>query len=193
MNFPSNRNLYSWPILFFLWVWTLSAANLPKFLEIELKNEKAEPTALQQIKKEDQILVVCFVASSCPITHLYWGRIKGTWYNYREQGISFILVGGNSDDDMAQLKQVVKEKKIDLPLLWDPGHVLANAFGVKHTPEVVVLGFKDEIVYRGKIDDSWRDEQRVKKRFLDDALNAALEGKTISKPTDERFVGSRMR
>ena len=39
-----------------------------------------------------------------------------------------------------------------------------------------------KLVYTGKIDDNWQDEQKVKTKYLRDALDELLAGKEISVP-----------
>src|SRR4051812_38283820 len=88
----------------------LTAAELPKIDPSQMvKNEKGESIPLSSLKNENDILVLVFVATSCPATNLYWQRFKGIWYNHREHGISMTLIGGNSDDSIPALTQKLKD------------------------------------------------------------------------------------
>ncbi len=156
-------------------------------------NEKGKSIRLFALKKESEILVLVFVASTCPVTHLYWDRIKGVWYNYRDRNVAMTLVGGNSDDSADKIRKTLEERDLELSLVWDEKHALARALGVEFTPEVVVIGKNWEVFYRGRMDDSWREEGRVKQRYFDAAVTAALSGKKTADQTDAVFMGSRLR
>jgi len=156
-------------------------------------NEKGKSIRLSALKKEGEILVLVFVASTCPVTHLYWDRIKGVWYNYRDRNVAMTLVGGNSDDSADKIRETLEERDLELSLVWDEKHALARALGVEFTPEVVVIGKNWEVLYRGRMDDSWRMEGRARQRYLDAAVTAALLGQKTSNHVDDGFMGSRLR
>lgn len=105
------------------------------------------------------------------------------------------LVGGNSDDSPEALRAALNEDAagLDLPILWDPKHDLAAAFGVDSTPTAVVLSPTGAVLYRGPLDDNWRDGARVTRHFLDDALRAAFEGRAVPARAPPPFAGSKMR
>ncbi len=170
-----------------------ATAPLKTLPDMMLKNADGKTVKLTSLKNNKEILVLVFVASSCPVTSLYWERIKGAWYNYRQHKVKMVLVGGNSDDTAAQIRAILEQKDLELPVIWDENHALAKKLGVEFTPEVGVLGRNWEILYRGRIDDSWRDENRVKERHLNTAITAALEGKKTSDRIDEPFMGSHLR
>ncbi|MBI4028566.1 MAG: redoxin domain-containing protein [Verrucomicrobia bacterium] len=190
----SNSNAPFWPTILLASLLPLVAAGAPKPLrEMTLQDENGKPVKLASLKKDGDVLVLVFVASTCPVTSLYWERIKGAWYNYRDRGVAMAAVGGNSDDDMEKIKTTLKERDMELLLLWDQGHALARSLDVKHTPVAVVISPNWEVFYRGRMDDSWRDESRVKQRNLDDAITAAMSGRKTTDRMDEPFMGSRMR
>jgi len=164
--------------------------NLP---DTTLLNDEGKEVKLSSLKDDDEILVLIFVASTCPVTSGYWERIKGIWYNYRDRDVRLVLVGGNSDDSAAKIRTEIEREDLELPIVWDDQHALAGKLGAEYTPEAVVLGREWGIMYRGRIDDSWRDESRVRERHLDKAVTAALDGKKSPDRIDERFMGSHMR
>ena len=160
---------------------------------MKLKGEKEKAITIGSLKKEDEILVLVFVSSACPITSLYWDRMKGTWYNYRDKDVATVFVGGNSDDSYKKLREILDKHDLELPLVWDENHSIAKACQIEHTPLVVVIGKNGDVFYRGRIDDSWRDETQIKNRYLDTAMAAALGGKKTPDCVNDLFMGSRMR
>jgi peroxiredoxin len=164
-------------------------------MEIRLRGEKGEPVRLSALGGRDRPCALVFVASTCPASALAWDRVKGAWYNHRDSGLRMALVGGNSDDSPEALRATLNEDPsgLDLPILWDAGHELASALGVDSTPTAVVLSPSGAVLYRGPIDDCWRDGARAQHRWLDDALRAALQGRASPLSQRSPFPGSRMR
>jgi hypothetical protein len=52
----------------------------------------------------------------------------------------------------------------------------AKAFGATRTPEFVVLNKERKVVYMGALDDN-PDEEKAKRRYVGEAVTAALAGK----------------
>lgn len=163
----------------------------PAELSIRVGKNKTAP--LLSLRKEGGILVLITVASTCPVTSLYWERLKGIWYNHRNHGVALCLVGGNADDSLERIQKILEERHLEVPIAWDEGHAVARAYGLKFTPEALILGKDGEVLYRGRIDDSWRDETRAQKRHLDAAITAALKGEKSPDQTEDGFMGSRLR
>src|SRR3989338_2561079 len=85
--------------------------------EIPVKNEDKKWVSLSFLKKESEVLALVFVSSSCPATSLYWDRVKGIWYNYRNQNVRMFAVGGNSDDSFEELRSSLNRRDLELPIL----------------------------------------------------------------------------
>ncbi len=160
---------------------------------LQVLDDKNETIPLSQLKGESEVLVLVFVASTCPVTTLYWERLKGIWYNHREHDVRMILIGGNADDQPKFIHTKLNELDLDLPLYWDSRHGLAKSLQLHHTPLVAVIDRNWEVCYRGRIDDFWRDETRVTRRYLDDAITAARENRKSPDQMDALFLGSAIR
>jgi peroxiredoxin len=169
------------------------AAPSKEIAQTLVKNEKGEDVELRSLKGENEILVLVFVSSHCPVTTLYWNRIKGTWYNFREKEVRMVIVGGNSDDSLESIRTKLKERDLEIPLCWNEKFSLAKSLGINFTPTAVVFGRDWKVLYRGRLDDSWRVESRIKARYLDSAITAALDNKFSKDRNSEAFMGSRMR
>lgn len=180
--------------------WFLFSINLSlgselqkEFFEIPLQDEQGKTASFNSFKKENRVLVLVFIASTCPVTSLYLERIKGMWYNYRDKGVDFYGVGGNSDDSIIRLREKLKERDLNLPLLWDQNHLLAKTLGLEFTPEAIVFTGGGQIAYRGLLDDSWREENRVQKPYLEKAIELATREEKSPDHKDDPFMGSHMR
>ena len=91
----------------------------------------------------------------------------------------------NGDDSLYEMKKHAKEKKYNFPYAQDPKAKLAYAFGATKTPHVYLFNDKDNLVYRGAIDDNARDGDAVEESFLSNAIDQLLAGRKIKKTTSK--------
>jgi hypothetical protein len=61
----------------------------------------------------------------------------------------------------------------------DKDHKIADAFGATKTPEVFLFDSSMKLVYKGSIDDNPNKPSEVKNRYLEDAIDALLNGNSI--------------
>ena len=83
------------------------------------------------------------------------------------------------------MKKHAKEKKYNFPYAQDPKAKLAYAFGATKTPHVYLFNDKDNLVYRGAIDDNAKDANAVEEPFLSNAIDQLLAGRIIKKTTSK--------
>ena len=84
------------------------------------------------------------------------------------------------DDSMSEMKKHAKDQKYLSPYLVDEKSALADAFGARTTPHVFLFDNNMKLVYRGAIDDSYKNKESVSETFLMDAIKNLSAGKTIS-------------
>ena len=70
-----------------------------------------------------------------------------------------------------------KAKGFNFPYLHDETQQMARSYGATFTPEFVVLNKSRKVIYLGAMDDS-PDGKKITKRYLEDAVTAALAGKS---------------
>ena len=75
-----------------------------------------------------------------------------------------------------------RDKAYGFPYLHDEAQDVARAFGAVCTPDIFVYGRDRKLAYRGRIDDSWKDESKVTRRELAAALEALLAGQPVPAP-----------
>ena len=74
------------------------------------------------------------------------------------------------------------------PYLLDEKSELANTFGAKTTPHFFLFNSNDQLVYKGAIDDNYKNIKKVKEFYLEDAINQLAKGKKI-KTSETKPVG----
>ena len=84
------------------------------------------------------------------------------------------------------MKIRAKDKGFKFPYLYDETQEVAKAFGAAHTPHVFVLTKEHEaliVKYVGAIDDNSDEPEKVKNRYVYDAITALLQGAKVSVPS----------
>ncbi len=134
-----------------------------------------------------KLLIIIFTCNHCPYVHAYEDRIKQFQRNYSERGVQIVAINSNDDsshpeDSFERMITRAKIKKYNFPYLRDESQETAKAFGASHTPEVFLFDQKRNLVYYGKIDDNWKQPEKVVSRYLKDAVEETLQNKSVSVP-----------
>jgi peroxiredoxin len=132
-------------------------------------------------------LIIIFSCNHCPFVQAYEERIKSIVTDYSEKGVALAAINSNDskkykDDSFEEMKIRAEKKEFNFPYLRDEDQSAAKSFGASHTPEIFLFDSERKLVYKGKIDDNWKDEPQVKNKYLREALNELLAGKEISIP-----------
>lgn len=131
--------------------------------------------------KEKSYLLVVFTCNSCPCSRDYEDRIKAFAEKHKSQ-VAVVAVNSNliKDDSLDAMKKRAKERGYNFSYLQDETQKVAKAYGATYTPEFFLLNSERKIIYMGAMDDK-DDPDKVKVRFLEEALSAAQAGKTPAK------------
>ncbi|RNI29703.1 thioredoxin family protein [Rufibacter immobilis] len=135
--------------------------------------------------KDAQVLVVVFTSVNCPYAKLYENRLQDLAQTYTGKGARFVYVNtaiGLEEGGQAPKAQPDRPSTQNFPFLIDEGQQLSKQFGATKAPEVFVLqnsadGFY--LRYKGAIDDNPQAEAYVKQRYLANALEALLAGRSV--------------
>jgi peroxiredoxin len=135
--------------------------------------------------------LVIFTCNHCPYAVAYQKRIIDLTAKYKPQGIGVVAISSNDakaypDDSFAKMKERADSMKYNFPYLYDESQSVALQYGPKVTPHIFLFDAKGMLVYRGRIDDSAK-ENEVKKRELTDAMDALIAGRGIPTATTTAF------
>ena len=129
--------------------------------------------------------IVIFTCNTCPYSVAYEDRIIALDKKYSEGGYPVIAINPNDPaaidgDELSDMKVRAKEKGFTFPYIQDVGQQIYPQYGATKTPHVFVLqknGTDNIVRYIGAIDDSSRSPKKVKKRYVEQAVDALLAGK----------------
>jgi peroxiredoxin len=151
-----------------------------------LNNYDGTEYRLDKILAEHEYTVVMFIATQCPVSNAYNERMVELQEQFAAKGVAFIGVNSNKQEDAKEVAAHAKEHKFVFPVLKDPRNKVADQYGAQVTPEVYVVNKEGRLLYHGRIDDS-RNVSKVKSHDLATALNAFLEGKSITETEPKAF------
>ncbi len=130
--------------------------------------------------KDDDALVVVFTCNHCPVAQAYVGRMNAFAADYGGKKIGLVAVSVSDDpsDGLAAMKTFAERQGLKFPYVRDESQASGKAFGASVTPHVFVLDRDRKVAYMGAWDDNWANPDKVARRYVRDAVDALLAGKT---------------
>ncbi len=155
-------------------------------LETSLTNIGSAPTTVKEHLGEKGTLVV-FTCNHCPWAKAWESRLAELGNAYQDLGIGVIAISPNdpaeyADDNLAGMEERAHQLGLKFPYAMDPSGDVTRAYGATKTPEVFLFGADAKLVYHGAIDDNAYEPDKVKKRYLKDALDAVVAGTEVKVP-----------
>lgn len=152
--------------------------------DFNLKNIDDKMVSLSDFKSAKGFIVV-FTCNHCPYAVAYEDRIIALDKKYKGLGYPVIAINPNDPvavpaDGFAQMKVRAKEKGFNFPYLVDEGQKIYPVYGAQKTPHVYILkksGNKNMVKYIGAIDNNYKNASEANEKYVEDALNALLNGK----------------
>lgn len=144
----------------------------------------ASPTDANSPDSSVQATVYVFLSINCPISNGYLPTLNRLCEEFAAHQVEFVGVipGSNATADEVEAHQ--QEYEIRFPVVWDRKHTLCERLGATHTPQVVVIGTANKILYSGRIDDRFADlgQKRLTIRITDlrNVLSSIVEGREIA-------------
>lgn len=120
-------------------------------------------------------LVIMFICNHCPYVKAIEDRLIQLGTDLKKENINVVAICSNDpqtyqEDSFENLAKRAKEKKYSFFYLHDLSQDVAHKFGAICTPDFFVYDKNLRLAYRGRLDDSWKDEALVTKRELYEAV-----------------------
>lgn len=133
---------------------------------------------------EKEFTVYFFLLDECKICNEYGPELNDYFNQYNSDKIQFVGVFPNFSSKKENIKRFKEKYDIKFELKTDYFKKLSQKFDAKVLPEVFIYDHaKDEIVYRGRIDDRYvsigKRKRVIKQYDLKDALDNISLGKDI--------------
>src|SRR5688572_8650803 len=154
--------------------------------DFKLKNVDGKMVSLSDYKDQKGAIVI-FDCNTCPYSKAYNDRIIELNSKYSSKGFPVITINPNNPeispgDSFQEMASQAKKKNYTFPYLQDETQQVARSFGATNTPHVFVLKKSEQtfsVAYIGTIDNNSRDGSAATKKYVEDAVDALLESKSI--------------
>ena len=134
--------------------------------------------------KKFEVLVIVFTCNSCDYAVDYEDRLVAFARNHTGAGKRVGMVAVNVNripaDSLPEMKRRAEKKGFTFPYLFDETQETARAYDAVCTPDIFVYGQEGKLMYRGRVDDNWKEPNQVKQRDLQAAVDHILVEKEVS-------------
>ena len=168
-------------------------SSAPDFL---LTDAKGGTHSLSQYK--GKYVVLEWFNPECPFVKKHYGsdNMQKLQQEYTGKGVVWLTIDsnapgteGNITPDQAQ-KIMASWKTKQTALLLDPESKVANLYGAKNTPNMVVINREGKLIYEGAIDSKASPNPAdipSSTNYVKAALDESLAGKPVSNPTTKPY------
>ena len=170
------------------------AADQPKMLEIGQSapdfNLPGIDDKMHSLKDyvDAKLLVIIFTCNHCPYVIAVHERLSRYARDYAAKGVAVIGINSNDPnykdaDSFENMIKTAKEWNLPFPYVFDETQKVARDYDAVCTPDPYLyentgLGFV--LRYRGRLDDSWKDESQIKEQSLRKVTDQLLTGAAIN-------------
>ena len=163
---------------------TISVNEKMPEVDFELKSVNEEWITINSQTSDNGLLVI-FTCNTCPFVVMWEDRYKLVEQIAEENNIGLVYINSNykkrkSDDSFERMQKHAKKMDYQFPYLLDEKSKLANIFGAKTTPHIFLFDNKNTIVFKGAIDDNYKEIKKVEKFYLKDAIKQLVSGSKIT-------------
>lgn len=137
--------------------------------------------------------IVIFSCNHCPYVLAYEDRMIALHNKYAPLGYPVVAINPNDKtiqpaDSYEKMVERAREKAFPFVYLYDETQEVAKAFGATRTPHVYLLDQDRVVRYIGAIDDNSEDASAVNERYLENAIEALMNGRTPD-PAQTKAIG----
>lgn len=125
--------------------------------------------------------LVIFSCNHCPYAQAWEDRIINIQEKFKSSGLSVIMISSNDavnypEDSFEKMKERYSEKSFNFFYLYDETQEVAKMYGAERTPEVFLFNEIGLLKYQGTIDDNYENENDVKQKYLEVAIESLISG-----------------
>jgi peroxiredoxin len=137
--------------------------------------------------RDRKVLVVMFICNHCPYVQAVRQRLIDLQAGYDPRDMQLIGINANDwaqypDDSPEEMKKAIQELGINFPYLYDESQQIAKAYSAQCTPDIFVFDQERKLAYHGRIDDNWKEADKVTRHELKEAIDALLRGEKPPEP-----------
>lgn len=152
-------------------------------IDFSLKGTDENTYSPENFKDKD-ILIIIFKCNHCPYVKAVIERLVEFQNKYKNKKVQLVGINPNDavtypEDSFENMKLFAEKYKINFPYLSDETQEVAKKYDAVCTPDIYVYDKERKLRYRGRLDDSWKDDSKVLEKDLERAVELLLQGKEI--------------
>ncbi len=133
---------------------------------------------------DKDILVIIFQCNHCPYVKAVMHRLVSLQEKHIDNNVQLIGINPNDsetypEDSFENMKLFAGKYNMNFPYLIDETQETAKIYDAVCTPDIYVYDKDRKLRYRGRLDDSWKDETKVVQKDLQRTIELLLEGKEV--------------
>jgi len=153
------------------------------FVDFELKGIDGKIYSLDSFASKS-VIVLIFMCNHCPYVQAVVERFVKLQSKLGDKGVQFVGISSNDvetypEDSFENMKIFSEERNINFPYLIDENQSTAKNYDAVCTPDIYVYDNSRHLKYRGRLDDNWKEEEKVVRRDLESAVDLILLNKEI--------------
>jgi peroxiredoxin len=141
--------------------------------DFELSDLNGEPVRLQDLR--GKIVILNFWSCECPHSERTDRQIMAMFVQWQDD-VELLSVASNSIETPEAMAQAAWNRRLP-HVLTDEDHAVADLYGALTTPHVFVIDRDGILRYAGAVDDVSFRQRRPTRFYLDEAVEALLDGR----------------
>lgn len=169
---------------------------------MSLRNLNGTKVSLDQIKADEQVLVLHFWSVSCPYEKEAEPKLNQLSLDYADKNVVVMGIAANQNEigkrppteafktkdkeaiPYAKLRKAAKRGDVNHAILVDHDAKLGKLLMAKTTPHCYVFDKKGKLVYTGALDDNPRNPSV---EYVRDAIESVLTGQKVESPSNRPY------
>lgn len=119
-------------------------------------------------------VVINFWSAECPWAARADQALRPSVESW-EESVALLSIAANANEPLVMLRSAAAERDIS-PVLHDRQRLVADAYGAQTTPHVFIVDAAGLLRYQGAFDDSSFRQPEATRHYLEEAIQALLDG-----------------
>lgn len=163
--------------------------------DLKMKDVSGKMVSLDDAMGENG-LIINFSCNTCPFVVAWEDRYPMIEKMAKENNMGLVLLnsneakrqGDNQDDSFEAMQAHAKEMNYDCYYLVDENHKMADAMSAFTTPHIFIFDGDKKLVYKGAIDDNYKEMAKVENQYIQKAIKAVAAGDKVD-PSETKGRG----
>ena len=122
-----------------------------------------------------KIVVVNFWSCECPHSERTDQALMAASMRWAEE-VTILPIASNRNESLQSINEISRARRQPI-LLIDAEHFVADLYNAQTTPHIFIMDRNGVLRYRGAVDDVTFRQRKPTRSFLDEAVEALLEGR----------------